>query len=100
MRSFASLRTTRRAVLAGASALFIHPARAADIDVAVVGAGAAGFAAAHTLTGARKSVVVLEARERTGGRVFTDSSVGIPFDHGAPTRAEPTGMSLMIGGKE
>jgi monoamine oxidase len=45
-------------------------------------------------------VLVLEARERTGGRVFTDTSLGIAFDHGAPTRAEPTGISLMIGGKE
>jgi monoamine oxidase len=83
-----------------ATVAFVQPARAADIDVAVVGAGAAGFAAAQTVMGARKSCVVLEARERTGGRVFTDSSVGIPFDHGAPTRPEPTGMSLMIGGKE
>ena len=80
--------------------MFIHPARAADIDVAVVGAGAAGFAAAHTLMGARKSVVVLEARERTGGRVFTDPSPGIAFDHGAPTKALPTGVSLMVEGKE
>ena len=75
-------------------------ARARDLDVAVIGAGVAGFAAAHTLIGARKNVVVLEARERTGGRVFTDTSLGLPFDQGAPTRAEPTGMSLMIGGKE
>ena len=43
---------------------------------------------------------MLEARERTGGRVFTDPGLGLPFDQGAPTRAEPTGMSLMIDGKE
>jgi monoamine oxidase len=78
----------------------VQPARAADLDVAVVGAGVAGFAAAHTLVGARRSVVVLEARERTGGRVFTDTSLGLPFDEGAPTRAEPAGMSLMLDGKE
>jgi monoamine oxidase len=88
-------------VLAGGlSAAFVQPARAADIDVAVIGAGVAGFAAAHSLIGARKSVIVLEARERTGGRVFTDTSLGLPFDQGAPTRAEPTGLSLMVGGKE
>ena len=48
----------------------------------------AGFAAANALIGARKNVVVLEARERTGGRVFTNTSIGLPFDEGAPTRPE------------
>jgi monoamine oxidase len=85
---------------AALAAPFIQPARAADLDVAVIGAGVAGFAAAHTLIGARKNVVVLEARDRTGGRVFTDTGLGLPFDQGAPTRAEPTGLSLMIDGKE
>jgi len=87
-------------VAAALAAPFVHPARAADTDVAVVGAGVAGFTAAHTVIGARKSVVVLEARERTGGRVFTDESLGLPFDEGAPTRSEPTAMSLMIGDHE
>ncbi len=97
----AAVGTTRRAVLAAAlAAPFVQPARAAEADVAVVGAGVAGFAAAYTVIGARRSVVVLEARERTGGRVFTDASLGLPFDQGAPTRAEPTGMSLMLDGKE
>jgi monoamine oxidase len=92
---------SRRLLLAGAlAAPFVQPARAADIDVAVVGAGIAGFAAAQTLIGARKSVVVLEARERTGGRIYTDTTPGIPFDHGAPTRALPAGQSLMVDGKE
>jgi monoamine oxidase len=92
---------SRRAVLAAAlAAPFVQSARAADLDVAVIGAGVAGFAAANTLMSARKSVVVLEARERTGGRVFTDLGPGIPFDQGAPTRAEPTGLSLVIGAKE
>ena len=85
---------------AALSAPFVQPAQAADTDVVVVGAGVAGFAAAHTLVGARRSCLVLEARERTGGRVFTDTSLGVPFDEGAPTRAEPTGMSLMIDGRE
>jgi monoamine oxidase len=94
------MRLRRRLVLSGVAAGFVQPARAADRDVAVVGAGVAGFAAAHTLAEARKSVLVLEARERTGGRVFTDTTPGIAFDHGAPTRPEPAGSSLMIGGKE
>lgn len=40
-------------------------------DVAVIGAGAAGLAAARALTGAGKGVCLLEARDRTGGRVST-----------------------------
>jgi monoamine oxidase len=54
-----------------------------DIDVAVVGAGAAGLAAAKELQRLGKTVVVLEARRRIGGRVFTDTSLGLPFDAGA-----------------
>src|SRR5437763_10532639 len=95
------MRLGRRSLLSTAmAASFVQPARAADLDVAIVGAGAAGFAAAHALIGARKTVLVLEARDRTGGRVFTDTSLGLPFDEGAPTRPEPTGASLVIGAKE
>ncbi|HYE41954.1 MAG TPA: FAD-dependent oxidoreductase, partial [Caulobacteraceae bacterium] len=37
-----------------------------DFDVAIVGAGAAGLAAARRLSGHPLTVVVLEARDRTG----------------------------------
>lgn len=95
------MRLGRRPLLSGAVAAgFVSPARAADIDVAIVGAGVAGFAAAHALIGARKSVVVLEARERTGGRVFTNTSTGVPFDEGAPTRPESGAAALLIKGHE
>jgi monoamine oxidase len=42
-----------------------------SVDVVVVGAGAAGIAAARRLTGSRLSLVVLEARDRPGGRALT-----------------------------
>lgn len=52
-------------------------------DVAIVGAGAAGIAAARRLVAAGKRVVVLEARNRPGGRAVVDQSLGVPADLGA-----------------
>ncbi len=53
-------------------------------DVVVVGAGLAGLAAARTLAGAGVDVVVLEARNRVGGRTYTKpASDGTPLDLGA-----------------
>lgn len=53
-------------------------------DVAIIGAGAAGIAAARALAGAGARVIVLEARGRPGGRIVTDSqTLGLPFDVGA-----------------
>ena len=41
-------------------------------DTIVIGAGAAGLAATRTLQDAQHSVLLLEARDRIGGRVHTD----------------------------
>src|SRR5262245_63219475 len=43
-----------------------------DADVIIVGAGFAGLSAADTLTGHGRSVIVLEARSRVGGRTCTE----------------------------
>lgn len=52
-------------------------------QVLVIGAGAAGLAAAKSLKDAGWSVVILEARDRVGGRVWTDRSFGVPVELGA-----------------
>src|SRR5262249_10155965 len=51
--------------------------RMRDVDVAVIGAGAAGIAAARAL--GRQRVVVIEARNRVGGRAWT-------YRQGSPAR--------------
>lgn len=79
------MRPHRRRVLASAVAAAFLPGRAFahDVDVAVVGAGAAGLAAARRLIGAGFTVRIVEARRRLGGRVFTDERLGPPFEAGA-----------------
>lgn len=53
-----------------------------SVDIAVVGAGPAGIAAARALRTAGASFVVLEAAARPGGRALTDHSLGYPLDLG------------------
>ncbi|MFW6051717.1 MAG: flavin monoamine oxidase family protein [Myxococcota bacterium] len=51
--------------------------------IVVVGAGMAGLAAGRALADAGREVVVLEARERIGGRIHTDRSLGTALELGA-----------------
>lgn len=54
-----------------------------DVDVVVIGGGAAGLSAARTLAEGPASFVVLEARDRLGGRAHTvELPNGAPFDLG------------------
>ncbi len=53
-------------------------------DVLIVGAGMAGLAAARSLAEQGLRVVVLEARDRVGGRIFTERTAsGVLVEHGA-----------------
>jgi monoamine oxidase len=54
-----------------------------SIDVAIIGAGAAGLGAAHALQGSGLTTIVLEARDRVGGRGHTImASPQVTFDLG------------------
>jgi monoamine oxidase len=54
-----------------------------DFDVVVIGAGAAGVAAGKRLKAARLKALVIEARDRLGGRAWTvPTAIGKPVDLG------------------
>ena len=52
-------------------------------DIVVIGAGLAGLTAARELTRKGFDVVVLEGRDRVGGRTFSGTLAGVPVDRGA-----------------
>ena len=55
-----------------------------EADIVVIGAGAAGIAAARRIMTANRKVIVVEAASQIGGRCQTDiSSFDVPFDRGA-----------------
>jgi monoamine oxidase len=55
-----------------------------DADIVVIGAGAAGIAAARRVQAANRKVIVVEATPSIGGRCLTDTATfDVPFDRGA-----------------
>ena len=52
-------------------------------DVIIIGAGMSGLAAGNALDHLGYDVLILEARDRIGGRIWTDNSTGLPLDLGA-----------------
>jgi len=100
---------TRRGLLGGAvagAALAALPksARAAgrSADVVVVGAGLAGLTAARALEQAGRSVIVLEARDRVGGRVLNHTiSTGETAELGGmftgPTQDRIQALAAAVG---
>src|SRR6202163_4180410 len=84
---------TRRDFLSASAALAMAPALGTrawgaplprDADIVVIGAGAAGIAAARRIQAANRKVIVVEATGQVGGRCLTDTtSFEVPFDRGA-----------------
>src|SRR6267154_5470248 len=85
---------TRRDFLSASAALAVTPvftgrvAMAAPLpreaDIVVIGAGAAGIAAARRIMAANRKVLVVEASSQIGGRCLTDlATFDVPFDRGA-----------------
>lgn len=58
-------------------------ARDGAIDIAIIGSGIAGLAAARRLADAGRSPVIFDKGRGIGGRVATRRSGGFQFDHGA-----------------
>ena len=53
-----------------------------DVDIAIIGGGAAGVAAARRLHDAGRDCLLIEARDRLGGRSWTVTAAGHPIDLG------------------
>lgn len=86
------MRTRRRFLaqsLAASLAALAAPRIAAaqadhDTDFIIIGAGAAGIAAARALRALGRDLLVLEGRDRIGGRAWTSAAtLGLPWDRGA-----------------
>ena len=84
---------TRRGFLSASAAFAATPALRGrawaapmprDADIVVIGAGAAGIAAARRVMAANRKVIVVEAAGQIGGRCLTDTATfDVPFDRGA-----------------
>src|SRR3984885_6910621 len=88
-KAFAKI--SRRSFLGASAALAARPAIAATaqpasaaVDVIIVGAGAAGIAAARRIAAAGRRYVLVEASDHIGGRCITDTKAfGVAYDRGA-----------------
>ncbi|GMP26780.1 hypothetical protein CsSME_00003074 [Camellia sinensis var. sinensis] len=69
--------------LDGTFASHIERKQSSPPSVIVIGGGISGISAAHILHNASFKVILLESRDRIGGRIHTDYSFGCPVDMGA-----------------
>ena len=96
---------TRRDFLSASAALAMAPALGPatgaaplprEADIVVIGAGAAGIAAARRIMAANRKVIVVEAAGQIGGRCLTDAtSFDVPFDRGARWLHNPDSNPLI-----
>ena len=96
---------TRREFLSASAALAVAPALGADAwgaplpreaDIVVIGAGAAGIAAARRIKAANRKVIVVEAAGQIGGRCLTDTTTfDVLFDRGARWMHNPDTSPLV-----
>jgi monoamine oxidase len=81
--------------MAATASLAVQPAFGAvpasgEVDIVVIGAGAAGIAAARRIAQANRRYALIEAADRIGGRCITDTtSFSAPFDRGARALYSP-----------
>ena len=76
------------------SAQIVDDELKAKSPIVVIGAGMAGLSAAKRLAERGFiNVTVLEARDRIGGRIFTERSLGLPVDMGASWIHGPSGSN-------
>ncbi|MFC0533973.1 flavin monoamine oxidase family protein [Phytohabitans kaempferiae] len=73
-----------------------------EVDVVVIGGGLAGLMAARALSASGRSVRVLEARDRVGGRTWTRTAAsGVPIDFGGqwigPSQERVTALAAELG---
>src|SRR5438132_12666675 len=70
-----------------------------EADIVVIGAGAAGIAAARRIMAANRKVIVVEAAGQIGGRCQTDTTTfDVPFDRGARWMHNPeTNPMIKLG---
>src|SRR6185436_9404125 len=88
------------AALAATPAFYGHAGAAPlprEVDIVVIGAGAAGIAAARRIQAANRKVIVLEAGDRIGGRCIADTTTfEAPFDRGARWLHNPDGSMIRL----
>ncbi|MEL6257520.1 MAG: FAD-dependent oxidoreductase, partial [Pseudomonadota bacterium] len=85
-----SVHAAHESGVANADAVLSTPHR----RIAIIGAGMAGLSAAQRLSERGLTVTVFEARDRIGGRVWTNDSLGPPLDIGASWIHGPDGNPI------